>query len=280
MLPFRFSSELYPMIFMQLVFAKHLSRFFLVLFAFTFVKPDKAQAQAPEKQAQQFFWQAHKLYDKLSEKGEMPAFPVFEKALRGYLHLQAEGALSTSKQLLSIVDFTHSSTKKRLWVIDLANLQVLYHSLVAHGRNTGLEFAKSFSNRPSSYQSSMGFYVTGSTYYGKHGLSLYLHGKEEGFNDKAKARAIVMHGADYVSETFVQQHGRLGRSLGCPAVPNQISDELVKLLADGTCLFLYYPAEQYLQHSAYLKPLPVQTIALASSQLFAEAAPISNEGLE
>ena len=183
---------------------------------------------------------------------QLPSESVFEIAMTGYLNLKGSSQINSSKELLSIIDFSKKSSEKRYWLIDLKSNKVLYHSLVAHGRNTGFDIAKHFSNTPSSYRSSLGFYTTGKTYYGKHGLSLYLHGKDKGFNDKAKERAIVMHGASYVSEQFVKLHGRLGRSLGCPALPMSNYKEIINNIKEGTCLFIYYPSQDYLQNSTVL----------------------------
>jgi len=184
-------------------------------------------------------------------KAALPSQSVFELAITGYLNLKETEQL-TNTQYLSIVDFSLASTEKRFWLINLENSKVVYHSLVAHGRNTGQNMAKYFSNKFSSYQSSLGFYVTGGTYLGKHGLSLYLHGKDKGYNDHAKKRAIVMHGADYVSEQFIKMHGRLGRSLGCPALPMNNYKEIINTIAGGTCLFLYYPSNEYIKKSTVL----------------------------
>ncbi len=183
---------------------------------------------------------------------KLPSQSAFEVAMTGYLYLKENAQLNEGKQLLSIIDFSKKSSEKRFWLIDLKQLKVLYHSLVAHGRNTGIDVAKYFSNTPSSYRSSLGFYTTGATYFGKHGLSLYLHGQDRGFNDKAKERAIVMHGADYVSEKFVETYGRLGRSLGCPALPMSNYKEIINTIKDGTCLFIYYPSQDYLKKSTVL----------------------------
>src|SRR5690606_4161345 len=117
--------------------------------------------------------------------------------------------------------------KKRMWVIDMTTNTVLMHSLVAHGRNTGDVFAKNFSNASESYKSSLGFYLTGETYTGKHGMSLKLDGLEKGVNDNARNRAVVIHGADYVSDSFIKNNSRLGRSLGCPAVPRELTKQLI-----------------------------------------------------
>lgn len=180
---------------------------------------------------------------------DRPDVDLLRRALTGYYQLRQQDKLS-DKQIITVVDFRRASSERRLWVIDLATGKIRYHALVAHGRNSGELYATRFSNKVSSYQSSLGFYVTGDTYYGKHGLSLKLHGTEKGINDKAEVRAIVMHGAEYVSESFVQKVGRLGRSLGCPAIPNEIHRELIRDVAGGTCLFIYYPDEDYLRMSS------------------------------
>ncbi|HYG39303.1 MAG TPA: murein L,D-transpeptidase catalytic domain family protein [Cytophagales bacterium] len=179
-------------------------------------------------------------------------YEVFEKGLIGYYNLKNQDKIS-DKNILSIVDFSMSANKKRLWIINLATKKILYNSLVAHGRNSGQAYAKSFSNKPESYMSSLGFYVTGDTYYGKHKLSLRLLGMDPDYNDNALDRAIVMHGAKYVSDSWIKKNGRLGRSLGCPAIPLEISNEVISLLANGTCLFLYYPNKNYENESALLQ---------------------------
>jgi hypothetical protein len=181
---------------------------------------------------------------------ERPQFDIFQRAFAGYLTLQQSGKLS-SKKILTIVDFRKSANEKRMWIIDLENKKVLFYSLAAHGRNTGNLFAEKFSNTPNSNQSSLGFYVTGQKYIGKHGISLKLHGLEKGINDMAEARAIVMHGASYVSESYIEKYGRLGRSFGCPAVPMGLHKEIIPLLAGGTCLFIFYPDAQYLANSEF-----------------------------
>jgi len=190
------------------------------------------------------------LYNELKGADEKPEYQVFRKALIGYYHLKATNKLSDKKDYLTIVDFSLSSNKERLWIIDLKSKEILFHSLVAHGRNTGDEYAASFSNLPNSFMSSIGFYVTGETYQGKHGLSLRLDGQENEFNSAARQRAVVMHGADYVSKDFIKKAGRLGRSLGCPAVPVEIHKEVINALADKTCLFVYHPDKVYEEKSS------------------------------
>src|SRR5690606_10385831 len=187
---------------------------------------------------------------------ETPDPELLQRALIGYDKLKRQDLLS-DKQIITIVDFRKPSSQRRLWVIDLKTREIRYYSYVAHGRNSGELYATRFSNRMNSYQSSLGFFVTGDTYSGKHGLSLKLYGAEKGINDKAEARAIVMHGADYVSESFIRKTGRLGRSLGCPAIPYEIHRELIGTVAGGTCLFIYYPDDNYLRSTSIGKPAPV-----------------------
>jgi len=173
---------------------------------------------------------------------------VFEKALKGLNSLIKKDELCNS-HLLSIIDFSQSENLKRLYIIDIKKGEVLFNTYVAHGRNSGEEFAKSFSNKVNSYKSSLGFYITGNSYEGKNGLSLQLKGVENGINNFAEKRSIVMHGASYVSEPFIKENGHLGRSLGCPAVPLEFNDAIINLLKEGSCLFIYYPDLNYLKKS-------------------------------
>jgi len=144
--------------------------------------------------------------------------------------------------LLTIIDFSKPSSEKRLFLIDFKNQRLLVNSLVAHGQNSGSLFAKTFSNRPKSHMSSLGLYITDHTYSGKHGYSLRLRGIDKGLNDKAYERAIVIHGANYVSEKYIKQVGRIGRSFGCPALPSQMNKEIIDLIKDGSCLYIYHPS--------------------------------------
>jgi hypothetical protein len=139
-----------------------------------------------------------------------------------------------------------------MWIIDMKDGMILHYGLVSHGRNSGDLMAQKFSNISSSNMSSLGFYLTGETYQGKHGYSLRLDGLEKGFNDKARERAIVIHGADYAHENFIQQTGRLGRSLGCPALPNEIANEVIDLIKEQSLLFIYGKDKDYLNKSAFL----------------------------
>lgn len=177
-----------------------------------------------------------------------PSFDLYQKGIIGYYNLLAAGKTIPNKKI-TLIDFRLSSNTKRMWVIDLNSNQVIYYRLVAHGKNTGEEYAKSFSNVKNSNQSSLGFYLTGENYIGKHGLSLRLDGMEKGFNDKARDRAIVMHSANYVSRDFSKKVGRLGRSFGCPAIAIKDHKEIIKGLANQSVLFIYYPLEDYLAKS-------------------------------
>ena len=176
---------------------------------------------------------------------------AFDNALKGWDKLKSEGKLH-NQSILAIADLSQSSNNKRLYVLDLQNYKVLFNTLVAHGRNSGREWATKFSNKISSYQTSPGFYITGETYNGSNGYSLKLAGVEKGINDKAMKRAIVMHGAPYVSESFISRQGYIGRSQGCPAVPSKDARKIINTLKDGACLYIHVPNERYLTRSAIL----------------------------
>jgi hypothetical protein len=171
---------------------------------------------------------------------ELPKEECFDVALKGFYALKDKGVIKSN--ILTVIDFSLSSNLKRLWVIDLSSNVVLFQSLVAHGRNTGEEFATNFSNTPESFKSSLGFYATGEVYKGKHGVSLKLDGLEKGLNDNARNRAVVIHGADYVSESFIKNHKRLGRSQGCPAVPVEFVSDIIEMIKGQSCLFIYHPS--------------------------------------
>jgi hypothetical protein len=184
------------------------------------------------------------VYNKLNpNQFALPKLKSFTEALKGFYLLKEKGLIS--KNILTLIDFSMSSNSKRLWVIDLSTNTILYNSLVAHGRNTGNEFATSFSNSAQSFKSSLGFYATGEIYSGKHGKSLRLDGLEKGINSNARDRAVVIHGAEYVSNSFIQNNKRLGRSLGCPALPIKLASEIIQTIKDKSCLFIYYPSDSY-----------------------------------
>ncbi|WP_269685702.1 murein L,D-transpeptidase catalytic domain family protein [Flavobacterium lacustre] len=170
----------------------------------------------------------------------LPKEESFIQALKGFYLLKEKGLIK--KNILTLVDFSLSSNLKRLWVIDLTTNTVLFQSLVAHGRNTGEEFANSFSNAQQSFKSSLGFYVTGEIYNGKHGMSLRLDGLEKGLNDNARIRGVVMHAANYVSNSFIKNNKRLGRSQGCPAIPEELSKDIINAIKNKSCLFIYHPS--------------------------------------
>ena len=170
---------------------------------------------------------------------------VFEKAMVGYYNVKALNDSRLKEPILSIIDYTQKSTDKRLWVIDLISGRLLYNTLVAHGKNSGDQYAEHFSNELSSNMSSIGFFITGEIYNGKHGESMALDGLDKGFNDHVRQRSVVMHAADYVTEDFIDKIGRIGRSQGCPAVPPKFAGPIISTIANGSCLFVYYPDENY-----------------------------------
>lgn len=161
-------------------------------------------------------------------------------ALMSWEVLRARGEVH--KALLTVIDYGLPSTQPRLWVFDLDSQRVLFHELVAHGRNSGWDLAVSFSNDDGTYMSSLGAFVTGSAYDGKNGYSLRLRGTEPNVNDRAEARAIVMHGAPYVDEAIARGQGRLGRSLGCVAVRPAIARPLIDTIKDGSVLYAWHPS--------------------------------------
>jgi hypothetical protein len=166
---------------------------------------------------------------------EAVSFEVFSIAILKYRQIEN----IRNKNIISIIDFSKPSSEKRFFVIDLKNRQLLFMCFVAHGKNSGENYAKSFSNLSGSLKSSLGLYLTAETYSGKHGYSLRLTGLEKGINDNARAREIVIHGADYVSQEYINKYGRLGRSWGCPALPLEISKNVIDKISNGSCLYIY-----------------------------------------
>ena len=188
--------------------------------------------------------------EKLSAKINVNSKAI-ELALKGYERLKKLGKI-TNQKYLTIADMSMASSHPRLFIIDMEKQELLLQTFVAHGKNSGALFAKSFSNRVGSFQSSLGFYITGQVYNGKHGKSLVLKGVEEGINDNAEERAIVIHGAEYANQGFVNQQGYLGRSLGCPAVPNNQVDKIITTIKGASCLFVYAADNSYLQKSSLI----------------------------
>ncbi len=212
------------------------------------------------------------------ENNRIP-YDVFVKACHGYFNLKNSGKLTNDKTVLTICDFTMSSTENRMWVVDLSQKKILFNTYVAHGQGSGEEYATSFSNNEGSHQSSLGFYVTGDTYQGEHGTSLHLYGMDQGFNNAAYDRDIVIHGADYVCTKFIEGNQRLGRSWGCPAVPSALSLPIINTIKDGSCLFIYYPEKNYLKTAFWLNKKIDQVPAdiMGSDIRFANMKPVKKK---
>ncbi len=173
---------------------------------------------------------------------------VFSYAMKGFNYLIQQGKLSKD-DIISIADFSQPSSRKRLFIIDLNNLRVLFNTYVAHGVNSGRAYANQFSNTPESNKSSLGFYETKNTYSGGNGYSLRLEGLERGINDNAEKRDIVIHGAGYVDESLIRSQGYIGRSWGCPALPAKLHKPIIDKIKNGTCLFIYSTENAYLKTS-------------------------------
>lgn len=191
------------------------------------------------------------LYEAMDLKDEGLSKTAFYMAIKGYEELRQTGQL-LNPSVLTIIDFSKPSTEERLFVLDIDSMKVLYKTYVAHGRNSGTLYAKKFSNKTGSHMSSIGFYITGDTYSGDNGYSLKLNGLEKGINDKAAQRAIVVHGAYYVTPSFASTKGYIGRSFGCPALPQKISKPIIDAIKDGSCLFIYGRSEIYKRKSHLL----------------------------
>lgn len=177
---------------------------------------------------------------------------VLQLALRAVLNARARG-VEVRSNLLTVIDYTRPSTEPRLWVLDLDDARTLFTDLVAHGASTGELLSEYFSNRPGSRQTSLGLFLTGDTYTGRNGYSLRLIGLEPGVNDRALERAIVIHGADYVSEEFARARGRLGRSWGCPAVSTKLARPIIDAIKGGSLVFSYHADPQWLASSEFLR---------------------------
>ena len=189
------------------------------------------------------------------------SFETFYLAYDGFNRLLEQRCL-TRDTILTIIDYSKPSDYERLFVIDLKNRKLLFKSLVAHGKGSGVAFAESFSNQPSSHQSCLGFFVTGKSYYGKHGYSLRINGMEIGINNNALSRAIVFHEAPYVSINFIEKTGRLGRSFGCPALPVEKNQLIIDTIKNASCVFIYAREESYFKKTSLINSsLYSQTIA-------------------
>jgi hypothetical protein len=214
-------------------------------FSHAAVLSEPCELNPPKVVLEDFSAYSKDLYTALNE----PAlnYKAFETALKGFVKLQLEDKIINT-DYLTVIDMSRSANEARFFVINLSEKRVEHKSVVAHGRNSGGEFARHFSNEEGSFKTSLGFYRTAETYRGKHGLSLRLDGLEKS-NNKARERAIVIHAADYVSQNFIQKFGRLGRSLGCPSLPKEGYDQIVETIKEGTLLFIYFPEEHYLSNS-------------------------------
>lgn len=219
-------------------------KFFLFLFLLTF--PLISHITKGESPLLQVTDDCYSLYTELCLQNVIN-YTAFQQAYEGYNKI-----LQKSKEVLTIIDFTKPSTQERLYVIDMNRKKLLYTSYVSHGKNSGENYATSFSNIVGSHKSSLGFYLTENTYSGKSGYSLVLNGLEKGINDKAKERAIVIHGADYSNPEFITSNGRLGRSQGCPALPQKVSKSIINAIKDGSLLYIYANDKNYVAQTKIL----------------------------
>ena len=194
---------------------------------------------------------ATSIYDEMDLEDSGLSRQAFQSAWTGYYKLRKQGLLRKSS-VLSICDFSQSSSNQRLYVIDVRNRKVLYRTYVAHGINSGEEFANVFSNKMESCKSSLGFYITKQTYNGANGMSLRIEGVDQGFNNNAYKRAIVIHGATYVSQRILRKYGVMGTTFGCPAVPSEMASQIIPVVKNGSCFYIYYPSKKYLAHSPVL----------------------------
>jgi hypothetical protein len=195
--------------------------------------------------------QAVVLYNYMDLENDGLNEQAFEYAWRGY-HNLLKKKLIRKKNVLTICDFSQPSYSPRMYVIDVRHRKLLYRTFVAHGQNSGEDYATSFSNDPDSYKSSLGFYITKRTYRGHNGLSLRISGVDTGYNDKAAKRNIVLHGSSYVNPQYVSDFGTIGTSQGCPAMPTGISPKIIRTVKNGSCLFIYHPTQEYLDGSVVI----------------------------
>jgi hypothetical protein len=229
--------------------------FWLVLIAFmapvTIVKAGTRPGIHKHIEKAAFEEEVSALYEQINLKEIGLTKKAFEYALKGYYYLLDHNLLNKTN-ILSICDLSQSSRNKRLYVLDLEKKEVVINTYVAHGRNSGTEYARSFSNNPASHKTSLGFYVTQETYYGNNGLSLKIRGLEKGFNDRANGRNIVIHGSEYVGPDFLRMNRFSGRSYGCPAVPSDETETIIDAIKEGSCLFIYHPTKKYISRSKIL----------------------------
>lgn len=240
---------------------KHLFPLALVvsvsLILFSFAKANTSHIAATKKDsvttgstALQHVSLGDQLYDSLDLQSVGLSKETVEYAVKGYQKLVDSG-LITNPQYLTIVDLSQSSRNKRFYILDMTNDKLAWNTYVAHGKNSGIDRAERFSNSMNSNESSLGFYITKSTYRGKHGLSLRISGLEEGFNDNAEARGVVVHGAPYVNEARAHS-SYMGRSKGCPALPENEYAQVIDIIKGGSVMFVYNPSTDYLGSSTLL----------------------------
>lgn len=194
------------------------------------------------------------LYNELNAAQYDLSFTAFRYAYIGYQTMKKQHRLN-NKELFSIIDFTKDCNSKRFYTIDLEKMKIVYYTYVAHGKKSGERMATSFSDAVESNKSSIGFYITGNTYNGGNGYSLILQGDEKGYNSNLAKRSVVVHAADYANEDYIARNGRMGRSLGCPALPENIYKQVIETIKEKTMIFAYYNDAKYLKTSKYLNVL-------------------------
>ena len=194
------------------------------------------------------------LYNELNAAQYDLSFTAFRYAYIGYQTMKKQHRLN-NKELFSIIDFTKDCNSKRFYTIDLEKMKIVYYTYVAHGKKSGERMATSFSDAVESNKSSIGFYITGNTYNGGNGYSLILNGDEKGYNSNLAKRSVVVHAADYANEDYIARNGRMGRSLGCPALPENIYKQVIETIKEKTMIFAYYNDAKYLKTSKYLNVL-------------------------
>ncbi|WP_297905207.1 murein L,D-transpeptidase catalytic domain family protein [uncultured Parabacteroides sp.] len=220
--------------------------FFIVLSVGSISTGGVLRAISPEAESMPVTAMSRQLYEEM-RLDRWICFDAFMRGLKGSGKIERK-----NKDILTLIDFSKPSTAERLVVLDIRQKRILYTSLVSHGKNSGENYATSFSNENGSHKSSLGFYLTENTYEGRNGYSLILNGLEKGINDLAKQRAIVIHGASYSNPSVAAASGRLGRSFGCPALPLSISKPIINTIKDGTLLFIYANDKSYLTQSPIL----------------------------
>lgn len=225
--------------------------FFLFLFVpcslFLGGKPLPGATEVPDTEVMAEAKACAELYRSMQLEGVVN-WKAFRQAVAGYHAIE-----NRKREVLTLIDFSRPSTDERLFVFDMEQRKLLFSSVVSHGKNSGENYATSFSNEYGSYKSSLGFYLTESTYQGRNGYSLILNGLEKGINDRARERAIVVHGAAYANPSVASKGGRLGRSFGCPALPQKISRPIIDAIKGGSVVYIYAESPDYLAHSSILK---------------------------